>query len=172
MPASAWGGGIGVGNGLELHAAHISPHVLVLGRLRGKWWHETTDTGSGWLSSDSDGLSRQFEAAALLGYPVAAGRSVLYGATGLAYVNGQQAGAYRYTVRSSGLLSDPTNYYAHRNYQALGVPLELGWLSPPLGSKIRLGVTGQANLNPQQSVFCLLTTVWFGGMKSFFQQKP
>ena len=73
-------------------------------------------------------------------------------------------------LRTSGLLSDPKNFYAHREYQALGLPLELGVVSPLLGATgMRLGLTGQANLNPQESIYCLLATVWFGKAKTLSQ---
>ena len=101
------------------------------------------------------------------------GGSRFYAAAGLGYVDGSQAGEYRYTVRTSGLLSDPNNFSAHHQYQALGLPLEAGWQSPGLGAeKVRVGLAGQANLNPQQAVFCLLATVWFSGGNAHPIPKP
>lgn len=163
LPTTAsWEYGLGLGNGAAVHVAHFRPRLMALVRVRGKWWRSADAPGGG-LFNEPETRSRQFEAAALLGYPVVVGGSRLYAATGLGYVSGRQAGAYRYTIRTSGLLSsDPKNFYAHYQYQALGIPVEVGWQSPFLGpNKVRLGVAGQANFNPQQSVFCLLATVWF-----------
>ena len=160
--AASWEYGLGLGNGVALHIARFSPHFMALGRVRGKWWRATDAAGEGWFGNPET-RSRQVEAAALIGYPVVGG-SRLYAAAGLGYVNGHEAGAYRYTIRTSGLLSTPKNFYAHYQYQALGIPLEAGWQSPGLGpEEVRVGVAGQANLNPQKAVFCLLATVWFGG---------
>jgi hypothetical protein len=136
---------------------------MALGRVRGKWWHAANAPDSGFFG-DPETRSRQVEVAALVGYPMAVGSSRFYAAAGLGYVTGSRPGEYRYTLRTSGLLSDPKNFYAHHQYQALGIPLEAGWQSPGLGAeKVRIGVAGQANLNPQQAVFCLLATAWFGG---------
>lgn len=158
----SWEYGLGLGNGAAIHIAHFRPHLMALGRVRGKWWRGANAPDGG-LFGDPETRSQQVEVAALIGYPVVVGGSRFYAATGLGYVNGSQAGEYRYTTRTSGLLSDPKNFYAHYQYQALGLPLEVGWQSPGLGAdKVRLGVAGQANLNPQQSVFCCLATVWFG----------
>ena len=164
--AVSWEYGLGLGNGAAIHIAHFRPHLMALGRVRGKWWQAADATDQG-LFGPPETRSQQVEVAALVGYPVAIGGSRCYAAVGLGYVNGRQAGEYRYTVRTSGLLSDPKNFYSHYQYQALGVSVEAGWQSPGLGpEKVRVGLASQANLNPQQSVFCLLATVWFGGGNS------
>ena len=161
-PATSWGYGLGVGNGLALHLGYFRPHLVALGRARGKWWQASNETDGG-LFGDPDLRAQQTEVAALLGFPIAVGDARLYVAAGLGYVAGRHTGEYRYTIRKSGLLSEPKNFYAHRTYQALGVPLEGGLISKPLGVEgVRVGIAAQANLNPQQSVFCLLATVWFG----------
>lgn len=159
---ASWGYGLGIGNGLALHLGHFSPHLVVLGRVRGKWWQAPNETGGG-LFGNPNTRAQQMEVSTLLGYPITMGGARLYAAAGLGYVAGRHAGEYRYTIRTSGLLSEPKNFYAHRSYQALGVPLEIGLMSQPLGADgVRVGFAAQANLNPQQSVFCLLATVWFG----------
>ena len=171
-PPVSWEYGLGLGNGAAIHIAHFRPHFMALGRVRSKWWH-AADTPDSGVFGDPETRSRQVEVAALVGYPVAVGGSRFYAAAGLGYVNGSQAGEYRYTVRTSGLLSDPKNFYAHYEYQALGVPVEAGWQSPGLGpEKVRVGLSGQANFNPQQAVFCLLATVWFGGGNAHSPKKP
>lgn len=159
---TSWGYGLGVGNGLALHLGYFKPHLMALGRVRGKWWQASSEAGDG-LFGNSDARAQQTELGALLGYPIAVGSARLYAAAGLGYVAGRHAGEYRYSIRTSELLSEPKNFYAHRSYQALGVPLEIGLMSQPLGADgVRVGFAAQANLNPQQSVFCLLATAWFG----------
>ncbi|MBH8557328.1 hypothetical protein [Hymenobacter negativus] len=159
--ANAWYIGLGVGNGAEIYGGYHAPHWLAYGRLRGKWWGPDKEPKAHLFGDDVNTSSRQTEVAALLGVPVAAGRSYFYAAAGVAYVSGRQLGEYRYSVRKSGLLSsDATHYYAYRDYQAIGLPLELGWQSAAYADgNARFGLVGQVNLNPQHSVFCLLATV-------------
>ena len=172
LPAVSWEYGLGLGNGTAIQIAHFRHQLIALGRVRGKWWRAANAPGSS-VFGDPETRSRQAEVAALVGYPMAVGGSRFYAAAGLGYVDGSQAGEYRYTVRTSGLLSDPNNFYAHHQYQALGLPLEAGWQSPGLGAeKVRVGLAGQANLNPQQAVFCLLATVWFSGGNAHPIPKP
>lgn len=156
--------GVGVGNGVELHGGYSQRRLLAYGRLRGKWWGPTNGPKANWLGDDINTRSWQAEAAALLGYPLPVGRALVYGAAGLAYVRGRQLGEYRYSIRrNGGLVTNAEHFYAYRDYQALGVPLEVGVLLPPLGpGQLRLGLAGQANLNPQHSVYCLLLTIWSG----------
>ncbi|OGX85692.1 hypothetical protein [Hymenobacter coccineus] len=159
-PPGPWSGGLGVGNGLELHAAYQTDgHLLLLGRNRYKWWGPSAGPGSKFFDNVNV-LSRQIEVAALAGYGAPVGRSRAYAAAGLAYVLDRQLGDYRYTTRSSGLLwGDATYHYAYRRYQALGLPLEIG-LQGPLGrNQQRLGLAFQANLNPEHSVYCALLTL-------------
>lgn len=145
---------------------------MALGRVRGKWWHAADAPNRG-VFGDPETRSRQVEAAVLVGYPLAVGGSRFYAATGLGYVDGNHTGEYRYTVRTSGLLSDPKNFYTQLHYQALGVPVEAGWQSPGLGAeKVRVGLSAQLNMNPQQAVFCLLATVWFGHGNAHSPKKP
>ena len=159
----AWSGGFGAGNGLELHVGRWESRFIAFGRVRGKWWGPTTGPTADWFGSNLNTRSRQVEAAALVGYPLAVGPLTLYAATGVAYVNGRQLGEYRFTLRTSGALSDATHYYSYRDYQAVGWPLDVGILSPRFGAeKARAGLSFQANLNPQHSVFCLLATFWIG----------
>ncbi|GAB3867322.1 hypothetical protein GCM10028824_09460 [Hymenobacter segetis] len=160
-PANAWYIGLGVGNGLEMHSGYKAPHWLAYGRLRGKWWGPDKEPKAHLFGDDVNTNSQQTEAAVLLGIPLAAGRSYFYAAAGVAYVSGRQLGEYRYSLRKSGLLSsDATHYYAYRDYQAIGLPLEVGWQSTAYADgNARFGLVGQANLNPEHSVFCLLGTV-------------
>lgn len=163
LPAAArWGLGIGVGNGLELHGGYYGRHLLAFGRLRGKWWGPESGPKSSVFGDDINTHSKQLEVAALVGYPLAVGRSTFYGAAGLAYLDGRELGQYRYTLRSSGLLStDGTHYYSYHDYRALGLPLEIGYLSPAFGNgELRLGVAGQADFNPERTVYCVLLTLW------------
>lgn len=159
-----WAVGFGAGNGLEMHGGYYGRHLLAYGRLRGKWWGPTAGPTSALFGDDLNTRNHQFEIAALLGYPLAVGRSTLYGAAGLAYLDGRTLGEYRYTLRKSGLAStDGTHYYSYRDYRALGLPLEIGYLSPVSDSRqFRFGIAGQANYNPQQTVYCVLVTVWMG----------
>ena len=156
-----WHAGLGVGNGLEAHGGYRANHWLAFGRLRGKWWGPEQEPKGHLFGDDINTHSQQSEVALLLGFPLPVGRSYFYGATGVAYVSGRQLGEYRYSLRKSGLLSaDATHYYAYRDYQAFGLPLEVGWQSPPLRSEaVRLGLAAQANLNPQHSVYCFLATI-------------
>ena len=162
-PAATWSSGAGVGNGVELHVGYLKPHLMTWVRGRGKWWGPEKGPGADFFGSEINTKSRQFEVAALAGYPLAVGRSTFYAATGAAFVAGRKLGEYRFTTRTSGgLAADPTHYYAYRDYTALGLPLEIGYLSPPFNAGyLRLGASAQANLNPQQSVYCLFFTVWY-----------
>lgn len=159
-----WAVGFGAGNGLEMHGGYYGRHLLAYGRLRGKWWGPKAGPTSSLFGDNLSTYNSQLEVAALLGYPLVVGRSTLYGAAGLAYLDGRTLGEYRYTLRESGLLStDGTHYYSYRDYRALGLPLEIGYLSPAFdGQPFRLGIAGQANYNPQQTVYCVLVTIWLG----------
>lgn len=161
LAAAKWGFGAGLGNGLALHGGHYGPRLLALGRLRYKWWGPESGPQPQLFGDDINTRSRQTELAALVGYPLSVGESILYGAAGLAYLSGRQLGQYRYSVRRGGLISsDATHYYSYRDYRALGLPLEIGYLSPELGyHRLRLGLTGQLNFNPEQTVYCGLVTV-------------
>lgn len=162
FPTGTWSGGLGVGNGLELHANYQTDgHLLLLGRARYKWWGPSSGPSSG-LLDQLNTRSRQVEVAALAGYGVPVGRGRLYATAGLAYVLGRQLNGYRYATYASGFLSsDATYYYAYRRYQALGLPLEASFLAPPLARGPRLGLAFQANLTPEQSVYCVLLTLGF-----------
>ena len=161
-PAATWNLGFGLGNGLEVHAGYYHPRWLAFGRLRGKWWGPEQEPSAHFWSDGLNTRSEQTEAAVLLGIPVAAGQTYFYAAAGLAYVSGRQLGDYRYSLRKGGLFStNAIHYYAYRDYQAVGLPLEVGWQSEPLARALRLGVVAQANLNPQHSVYCFLATISF-----------
>ncbi|WP_375417423.1 hypothetical protein [uncultured Hymenobacter sp.] len=160
---ASWGVGLGAGNGLALHGTYFSRHWLALGRLRGKWWGPESGPRPTLFGDDINTRSRQNEVAVLVGYPLAVGQSIIYGAAGLAYLRGRQLGEYRYTLRESGLIStDGTHYYRYRDYRALGLPLEIGYLAPAFDKEqLRLGLTGQADFNPEQIVYCVLATLTF-----------
>ncbi|WP_191906524.1 hypothetical protein [Hymenobacter baengnokdamensis] len=106
--------------------------------------------------------NRQLELAALVGYGLPLGRSLVYGAAGVGYLNGRQLGEYRYTAHYSGLLGSETYFYSYRSYQALGLPAEVGILSPKNRAGGRWGLTFQANFNPEQTVYCALVSYWLG----------
>ena len=171
-PAPArWAMGFGVGNGVEAHGGYYGRHLLAYGRVRGKWWGPvsglTPGASGATLAPPGEELTtrnRQVEVAALLGDPLTLGRSTLYAATGLAYLDGRRLGEYRYTLRQSGILStEPTHYYRYRDYRALGLPVEIGYLAPVTArGQYRVGIAAQANYNPEQTVYCLLLTLWLG----------
>lgn len=160
-PPGAWYTGVGVGNGLALAAGYRTPHWRAYGQLRGKWWGPDKEPKAQLFGDDLNTRSRQTEAAVLLGYSLAAGPTFFYAATGVAYVRGRELGEYRYSLRKSGLLSaDATHYYAYRDYQALGLPVEVGWQTASFSTVgMRLGISAQANFNPQHTVYCGLGTV-------------
>ena len=159
--AAEWTGGFGVGNGLELHASRLQQHGLLLGRVRYKIWGPSSGPGSGWFDGGLNTYARQAEVAALAGYSLPLGKGLLYGAAGLSYLYGRQLGEYRYTIHQNSLLGDATHYYAYRDYQAVGIPLELGVLAHlKRPADVRPGLTFQANLNPEQPVYCVLLTFW------------
>lgn len=160
--AGGWGGGIGIGNGLEMHAAYLKNHFLLLGRSRYKWWRPDSGPGANGLFQRLNTRSRQVEVAALVGYAQPVGRGLAYAAAGVGYVVGRQLGEYRFTLRGNEFLVNDTHYYAYRSYQALGVPLEIGFISPLEKRGTRLGLSLQANLNPEHSVYCVLLSLWFG----------
>jgi len=150
-----------------VHGGYLAAgHWLVLGGARGKWWGPSSGPGARWISlfESLNTSSRQYEGAVLGGYALPLGRWLTYGAAGLGYVAGRQLGEYRYSLRGNGLfISDATHYYAYRDYQALGVPLEASVLAPAIArANLRLGLTLQANLNPEHSVYCLLLSIWPG----------
>ncbi|ALW86414.1 hypothetical protein AUC43_15770 [Hymenobacter sedentarius] len=163
-PASpgAWGGGIGIGNGLEIHADYLKGHLLLVGRSRYKWWGPQEGPGSSNLLQNFNTRSRQTEVAALAGYGLPVGRGLAYAAAGVGYVAGRELGAYCYTIRSNNFFSNDTHYYAYRSYQAIGVPLEVGLLTPGTKRGLGIGLAFQTNLNPEKSVYCLLLTFWGG----------
>ncbi|MBF9237983.1 hypothetical protein I2I05_11315 [Hymenobacter sp. BT683] len=157
-----WDGGVGIGNGIEIHGGYLSNHFLLLGRTRYKWWRPDSGPGSTGLFRQFNTRSRQTEVAALAGYSMPLSGTLLYAGAGVGYVTGRQLGEYRYTLRGNALIGGDTHYYAYRRYQAIGLPLEAGILFPAPKFKPSFGVTFQANLNPEQSVFCLLFTLWSG----------
>ena len=163
--SSGWGG-VGFGNGLEAHAGRFSNHRLVLGSARYKWWKPDSGPGAGDLVSHFNTRSRQTEAAVLAGYGQPLGRTLAYAAAGVAYVAGRQLGEYRYTIRSNAFLANSTHYYAYRRYQAIGLPLEMGLLLPLPNRDTNLGLSFQVNLNPDQSVYCVLLTLWTGQLRT------
>ncbi|GAB2952136.1 hypothetical protein GCM10027048_16480 [Hymenobacter coalescens] len=154
--------GMGVGNGLGASATYERGAWLLTGRLRYKWWiPREIDLNP--VFSRLNSRSRQAEAALLLGRSLTTGTHRFHAAAGVAYVAGRNLGAYRYTLRRSGLFSSPsTDYFAYQRYSALGVPLEVGWQVSldPLGVT-RLGITAQGNLNPQRHDLTLLATLAF-----------
>lgn len=156
-----WSGGLGLGNGIEVHAGRQQGRWLLLGRVRYKVWGVSSGPGSAW----QDGInphSHQVEVAALGGYALPLGKETLYGAAGLSYLNGRQLGEFRYSINQNSLLGSVTYYYAYRDYQALGLPLEVGLLTSRLNIRTRVGLALQANLNPEQPVYCVLLTFWLG----------
>ena len=158
--APAWGGGLGVGNGVEAHAGYQRPGWSPLARVRYHWRGPAAGPGSGWLD-DTNTDSRQLEVAALGVYTISLGKKLLYGGLGVSYLNGRQLGDYRYTVRQSGLLGSATYYYSYRDYQALGLPVEVSLLSGSR-SNVRLGLSFQANFNPEKTQYCGMLTFWLG----------
>ena len=160
LPASSSSGpwaDVGLGNGLGAHVGYFHHDWLLLSRARYKWWSpDSKPSDSGKLNTKS----RQAEVAALLGYSLPLGGSRAYAAAGLGYVAGRELGDYRYTLRTSGLLSKATHYYSYRDYRALGLPLEVGVLLPSVYKHLGPGLSVQANLNPEHSDFCVLITFW------------
>lgn len=158
--APAWGGGVGIGNGVEAHLGRQQRGWLALGRVRYRWWGPSSGPGSSLL----DGVNtkaRQLEVAAMAGYGLPVGGTLFYGGTGLSYLAGRQLGEYRYAVAHGGAVSSRTYYFAYRDYQALGLPLEIGWLAPPRKGA-RFGVAFQANFNPERTLYCGMLTMWMG----------
>lgn len=160
----AWAGGLGLGNGVEIHVARTQQRLLLLGRARYKVWGPEAGPGSAFsLLQTLNTRSQQAELAALAGGSLPLGRALAYGAAGVGYVAGRQLGEYRYSVQTNSFLGEATHYYAYRDYQALGVPLEAGLLLPESKKRpVRLGLAFQANLNPEHSAYCALLTFWFG----------
>lgn len=159
--APTWGGGVGVGNGIEAHVGRQQQRWLLLGRARYRWWGPASGPGAAFFD-EVNTRSRQMEVAALWGYGQPLGRALLYGAAGLSYLNGRQLGEYRYAVRQSGLLGRTAYYFSYRNYQALGVPVEIGLLSPANRRSARVGLAFQGNFNPEKTLYCSMLTVWLG----------
>ncbi|MGI4833661.1 MAG: hypothetical protein ACRYFK_09395 [Janthinobacterium lividum] len=159
-PAPAWGGGVALGNGLEAHVGAQRQGWLLLGRARYRWWGPRSGPGASWLD-DRNTSSRQVELAALGGYGLPLKQGLLYGGLGLGYLNGRQLGDYRYAIAQNSLLGTSTYYFAYRNYQALGLPVELGVLTGPRYGG-RLGLAFQANFNPEKTLYCGLLTLWLG----------
>ncbi|OGX88226.1 hypothetical protein BEN47_09045 [Hymenobacter lapidarius] len=158
----SWSGGLGVGNGVEIHAGYFANRFVVLGRTRYKWWRPDSGPGSSGLFRRFNTRSRQTEVAALAGYSVPVRSALVYAGAGVGYVAGRQLGDYRYTLRGNAAISNDTYYYAYRRYQAIGLPLEVGFVCPAPNPDLNVGISFQANLNPEQSVFCLLVTLWGG----------
>lgn len=158
--APAWGGGVGVGNGLEAHVGRQQHGWLALARVRYRWWGPGSGPGSAFLDNMNT-RNRQVEVAAMAGYGLPLGRTLLYGGTGLSYLYGRHLGEYRYAAAYSGPLGSRTYYYAYRDYQALGLPLEVSWLTPPR-RQARLGLAFQANFNPERTLYCGMLTLWLG----------
>jgi len=163
-PSPSWAGGFGLGNGVEIHVARTQQRLLLLGRGRYKLWGPESGPGSAFsLLQALNTRSQQVELAALAGSSLPLGRTLLYGAAGVGYVAGRQLGEYRYSIQTNSILGEATHYYAYRDYQALGVPLEAGLLLPESKKRpVRLGLAFQANLNPEHSVYCALLSFWFG----------
>lgn len=160
--APAWGGGVGVGNGLEAHLGRQQGRWLALGRARYRWWGPSEGPGSSFLD-DVNTKARQLEVAAMAGYGLPLGRAFLYGSAGLSYLYGRQLGDYRYAVAHGGLTGSHTYYFAYRDYQALGLPLEVGLLLPARPSRlVRFGLAFQANFNPERPLYCGMLTIWQG----------
>ncbi|MDQ2772971.1 MAG: hypothetical protein M3Y54_21000 [Bacteroidota bacterium] len=105
--------------------------------------------------------SRQAEGALLAGYDLTKGHNRAYAAAGLGYVAGRKLGEYRYTIHGNSII-EQTHYYAYTQYQALGLPLEIGAMHSFPRARLALGLSLQANLNPDQSQYCLLFSMWFG----------
>jgi len=160
--APAWGGGLAVGNALEAHVGAQRQSWIALGRVRYNWWGPTSGPGSS-LFDDVNTRSRQLEVASLVGYSRPLGRGLCYGAVGISYLRGRQLGEYSYSVNNGGLLSKPGYFFSYRRYQALGLPLEIGALTPPNRRGTRASVALQANFNPEKPVYCLLIGFWIGG---------
>lgn len=151
---------MGVGNGVEAHLGRQQGHWLVLGRVRYRWWGPSSGPGSNFLD-DVNTKARQLEVAAMAGYGLPLGGTYLYGGTGLSYLNGRQLGDYRYAAAYGGLGSAHTYYFAYRDYQALGLPLEVGLLLPER-RQARFGLAFQANFNPERTLYCGMLTLWLG----------
>jgi hypothetical protein len=157
---AAWGGGIGVGNGLEAHVGRQQQRWLLLGRVRYRWWGPSSGPGSSFFDN-LDTRSRQTEVAALGGYGLPLGPTLVYGAAGLSYLNGRQLGEYRYALTQSGLFGSNTYYYSFRSYQAVGLPIEIGMLARTYRD-VRFGLVFQANFNPEKTLYCGMLTCWLG----------
>ncbi len=157
----AWGGGLAVGNALEAHVGAQRQSWVALGRVRYNWWGPSSGPGSS-LFDNINTRSRQLEVAALVGYSRPLGRGSGYGAIGVSYLRGRQLGEYSYSVDKSGLLNKPSYFFSYRRYQALGLPLEIGALTPPNQRGARASVALQANLNPEKPIYCLLIGFWIG----------
>lgn len=159
-PELNWGGGVAVGLGLEAHAGAQRAGWLALGRMRYRWWGPSSGPGASWLD-DRNTSSRQLEVAVLGGYGLPLGRGLLYGGLGLGYLHGRQLGEFRYAVAQNTLFGNKSYYFAYRDYQALGLPVELGILTRPWQG-VRAGVAFQADFNPEKPLYCALLTCWLG----------
>ncbi|GAB3637422.1 hypothetical protein GCM10027422_30120 [Hymenobacter arcticus] len=161
LPAPRWSAGAGVGNAVGVYLAYERGPLLLLGRARYWWRGAASGPGSRWFDKVNT-RSRQTEVGLLAGRSLPLGRGQLYGAAGLAWVGGRKLGEYRYSVQYSGVLGSEEYVFAYRQYQALGLPLEVGVQTPLRPDGARWGLALQANLNPQQSLFCALLTLTLG----------
>lgn len=158
-----WQVGAGVGNGVCVFGGVSWPRAVALLRGRYLWRGPNQEPFRHKLIQHLDTRSRQVEGAALLGYPMQLGRGTLQVASGLALVGGRLLTDYRFSKVSSGFISSSTHYFAYRRYVAVGLPLELSWQNKPLQREDgTLGISVQANLNPQHSTLCVLLTFTAG----------
>ena len=157
----AWDGGVGVGNGVEVHVGYQRQQWRLQGRAVGKWWGPAAGPGRG-LFTDTNVRSRQLEAAVLATYCQPLGRWQLYGGLGLSYLHGRELGDFRYATTQSGFFGSSTYYYAYRDYQTLGLPVEIGLQLPRLKNQSRFGLAFQGDFNPEKNMYCGMLTYWFG----------
>ena len=158
--APTWGGGLGVGNGVVAHLAYQRPGWSPLARARYRWWGPSSGPGSSFLDATNTN-SHQLELGALGVYRLPVGRGLLYGGLGISYLKGRQLGDYRYAVQQTGVLGSTTYYYSYRDYQALGLPVEVSLLTPSR-KNVRFGLAFQANFNPEKTLYCGMLTFWLG----------
>jgi hypothetical protein len=152
---------LGLGTGVAAALSYEHHSWLLLTRTRHKWWIPSRFELDG-VFNRVNSRSRQTEAGLLLGRTLRAGAHRFHAAAGLAYLSGRDLLAYRYTLRRSGLTGRTTDYFAYRRYRALGLPLELGWEAAVGRERFnRLGITAQADLNPERPDFTLLATLAF-----------
>lgn len=134
---------------------------MALSRARYRWWGPSSGSGSN-LLDELNTRSRQWEVAALADYSLPLGRGLGYVAAGLGYVRGRQLGEYRYATSRGRLITSNTYYYSYRSYQAVGLPLEIGALTPPNHRGTRASLALQAGFNPEKPIYCVLIGFWVG----------